>query len=700
MAINQLTIEVSRGLKGDAGDTGSPGLPGSDASVTNANVNAAIAEDTGATRTALELGTSATMNTGTTNGTIPLIGFGDKLAASLLPSFAITDFLLVANQAERLALSDDVYGKIVKQADNGRSYGLPTGNEAGDASEWLELGDSLITAADIQDPENLPVSTAQQAAIDAETAARNSDTPDGIESEFIPLNIPTPDGLPSVTHPSAVDIGTTWNGYRYWMAFTPWPNGARELPCVVASNNLVDWVVPDGASNPISTVSQINIAAGASLYSYLADTHMIFKDGSLWLYYKAHADSPAREGLVLQKSTDGTTWSTPQFLIQHGDSVTRLISPAVAVKGATSYLFVIDRYTGGLSEHQKLRYHTSSDGLAWTGPTTCILPEICGLGPWHLDVQFSGGLFHALITSTTSISTSANSYYFTSADALNWTGSPIPGLNRLGSYDGNRIYRTGMIPCDEGRRWHIFVGGVPKNAIAETGDINAWRIGLRRGFSFAERNAVFPVEQRITDNSFYLRWSSGHFIPAGKSYDISDTSTRMIESWSGAQALVTIWGMIGSTAAGGIWACGTFTAVKMSTGPTNATFAGSVTPYLSLSALPNNSTPTSGQVVTGSTSGATAVFHRIRNSSPAQYSLRQFAGSTLFQVGEQIQVDGVTATSGGTPVTISALNFFPAASALNLIYVDNIAGYAGRFQLWNSSASTATCSLEIKSNRF
>lgn len=49
------------------------------------------------------------------------------------------------------------------------------------------------------------------------------------------LNIETYiDGENQPTHPSVVDMGQEWNGFRYWMAYSPYPyaDGAEENPCV------------------------------------------------------------------------------------------------------------------------------------------------------------------------------------------------------------------------------------------------------------------------------------------------------------------------------------------------------------------------------------------------------------------------------------------------------------------------------------
>ena len=40
------------------------------------------------------------------------------------------------------------------------------------------------------------------------------------------LTLPTPDGSGQMVHPDVIDFGSNnaWNGWRYWMAITPYTN--------------------------------------------------------------------------------------------------------------------------------------------------------------------------------------------------------------------------------------------------------------------------------------------------------------------------------------------------------------------------------------------------------------------------------------------------------------------------------------------
>ena len=99
-----------------------------------------------------------------------------------------------------------------------------------------------------------------------------------------PLQIETPDGTNQPYHPSVLFISQKWNGYRYWMAETPYPlgnngdwNGLKpyrarwENPCIHVSNDGINWQTPPKGSNPIDDLSDADIEH----QNYYSDTHLV-----------------------------------------------------------------------------------------------------------------------------------------------------------------------------------------------------------------------------------------------------------------------------------------------------------------------------------------------------------------------------------------------------------------------------------------
>lgn len=157
------------------------------------------------------LGTAALKDTGTTNGTIPILGADGKLNASVLPAIAISDTFVVATQAAMLALTAEV-GDIAIRTDLNKSFILKAAG-ASTLANWQELltpTDSVTSVAgktgivtlvksdvglsnvDNTSDANKPISTATAAALAAKA----------------PLASPTFTGTP-ISTTAAVDTNTT-----------------------------------------------------------------------------------------------------------------------------------------------------------------------------------------------------------------------------------------------------------------------------------------------------------------------------------------------------------------------------------------------------------------------------------------------------------------------------------------------------------
>jgi hypothetical protein len=83
------------------------------------------------------LGTVASKNTGTTSGTVPIIGADGKLDISIMPSIVITDTFVVASQSAMLALTAEI-GDVCIRTDLNKSFILRL-SPASTLSNWQEL---------------------------------------------------------------------------------------------------------------------------------------------------------------------------------------------------------------------------------------------------------------------------------------------------------------------------------------------------------------------------------------------------------------------------------------------------------------------------------------------------------------------------------------------------------------------------------
>jgi hypothetical protein len=145
--------------------------------------------------------------------------------------------------------------------------------------------------------------------------------------------IPTGEASGECTHPSVLDavqiLGKDWNGYRYWMAFTPYPgNDERrfrlENPSIVASHDGEHWQEPEGVRNPlvrppgpidlIRTLRAVKLSRHLPRYlrgtilgiGYNADPALqLSRDGIMSLAYVHSLKGGSHDELLVIKSADG-----------------------------------------------------------------------------------------------------------------------------------------------------------------------------------------------------------------------------------------------------------------------------------------------------------------------------------------------------------------------------------------------------------
>lgn len=84
------------------------------------------------------LGTASTVNTGTSNGNVPVIGSNGKLPSSVIPASAITDTFVASSQSDMLGLSSAEVGDVCVRTDLNKTFILKA-TPYSTLSNWQEL---------------------------------------------------------------------------------------------------------------------------------------------------------------------------------------------------------------------------------------------------------------------------------------------------------------------------------------------------------------------------------------------------------------------------------------------------------------------------------------------------------------------------------------------------------------------------------
>jgi hypothetical protein len=265
------------------------------------------------------------------------------------------------------------------------------------------------------------------------------------------LTIPTHEGSGQSTHPSVVHIPGGVNGFKYWMAVTPYPgsSNAHEDPNVLASHDGITWEVPPGLVNPID-----NQPGGDAGYN--SDTDLQYVDDTLFLFWRTYINNNvgAEENLYYSTSGDGITWSPKTLYYQSDRNVRRLASPCMLYESGAWAMWAVDIAP---DTFQVVRLQGGAlPETGWSAPVVVDMgPMQSGKQPWHLGLIRTADGYIALLNDTLNdlFGTDGDLLFCVSTDGLTWTnsGHTVIPHSSPGQYDA--LYRATLLPET--------VGGVP-----------------------------------------------------------------------------------------------------------------------------------------------------------------------------------------------------------------------------------------------
>lgn len=295
-------------------------------------------------------------------------------------------------------------------------------------------------------------------------------------------------GMDQATHPSVIYFAEPWNGYRYWMAYTPYPyaNGEEENPSVAASNDLYGWVTPNGMVNPIADNEETGCRE-------LKDPHILYRADldrvEIWYLGRVSArlGGDGTSLMLFRKySYDGVSWSDYEIM-----TAVEYLSPTVWWDGDRYQMWSIGFDTYGTTG--TLAYQESVDGAQWTEPVRCVIDGVSdGLALWHGAVtKLENG--YAFVYTPAPDSNIIQ--YCESADGVHFTGQRT--IAAISGTPWQHFYR----PCllEENGAYTLLYGVV-------TGS-NEWYLSMSRGddvdalqgITEADAANMTPLTSTVTD---------------------------------------------------------------------------------------------------------------------------------------------------------------------------------------------------------
>lgn len=273
------------------------------------------------------------------------------------------------------------------------------------------------------------------------------------------LTIIGPYGDNQSYHPKVLSFKTKWNGYKYWMSYTPYPKGddLKENPCIAVSNDLIHWNTPNGLVNPLDDPEDKEKAK-----VYNSDAHLVYNNDydQLELYWRYTNDKGEKSysKIFRRISKDGINWSNKElvFTAENRDKED-IISPAIIYENSTYKMWYV--VTAGV-----VKYVESKDGIKWYGEKEINISYNENLKTWHLDVIKTEKGYEMLVVAFTTWAkrNDMSLYYTKSIDGINWdiANKVMDPAVKEKVWDNKGIYRTTFIYEDG--IYYVFYGGTSR----------------------------------------------------------------------------------------------------------------------------------------------------------------------------------------------------------------------------------------------
>lgn len=266
------------------------------------------------------------------------------------------------------------------------------------------------------------------------------------------------------THPSVKFFPEGWNGWRYWMAFTPYPGGnaAHEDPCISVSQDGKTWTTPAGFTNPLDD--------GPDASHYNADTELaISPDGTTLYCMWRYTDTTTRVvQFKVRSTTDGVNWTPAVVALTHADYlIENYVSQTLVHDGTQWVMWGINI----ASNPNKLVRLTATDVTGpWSTATDCVATAGTGRDFWHVSVIRTADGYVALMNDTTVNLSGVDGdlYLMTSPDGVTWTNG-LALFERPFGTEFTGLYRGTLVPTESG--FDVWFGGY--NATSQWGIFRA-----------------------------------------------------------------------------------------------------------------------------------------------------------------------------------------------------------------------------------
>lgn len=284
----------------------------------------------------------------------------------------------------------------------------------------------------------------------------------------------------SYCHPDVEYFPEGFNGYRFWMAFTPYFGlvGTDQLakryenPTIVVSNDGLNWISPVGIKNPIQDAPSLEESfidqKTEPKQGFWSDVDLLYlnnkfnlftrgsfitaaalkRRGAVSVNNKEKLKKNAQRTIIRQTSTDGIHWSPLEVVLTSNKPYTpqnsHLVSPTFIHNGQDFISYEVEINTGPKDFKGKDKSYiiqrASQDGFNYppfnkskivnflNKPWTKVNEKYA---PWHIQAEYVDGFyFLCLAIGDVGRYSSESIYLAVSTDGLNFKVFPYPLVER------------------------------------------------------------------------------------------------------------------------------------------------------------------------------------------------------------------------------------------------------------------------------
>lgn len=242
-------------------------------------------------------------------------------------------------------------------------------------------------------------------------------------------------------HPKVISFKEKWHGYKYWMAYTPYPlaDSSKENPVINVSNDRKKWVNPDGIKNPLDIPYKINKKI------YNSDTHLLYNEDNdtLELFWRFVDDEQNKIIIYRMISKDGVNWNKKEVFLESDNRIkSDFVSPAIYYNDHKYHIWYVAKNS---------IYYFEKIGDHITAPEKINVTFSKKMYPWHIDVIYNDTkeMYEMVLCAYDNIydRSDMSLYYTSSKNNKEWTEAIlILEPSKIdGNWDSKELYRSSLI---------------------------------------------------------------------------------------------------------------------------------------------------------------------------------------------------------------------------------------------------------------